>query len=596
MLQFTTDVANREIERYEQEKVVCPSQMRNHVFITGCLDNIDHNPSSTLSHDSFHGTAISLTQHVTNDVPGEIRNVLETFVQTESQLKIKALPENYSNVPPVTMIKDMTPASSFNFEFLLKALDANTDDGQIQQWLENVSSYISSDQEHETLGISLSAFFAILQQNVPKPPAITSLLPLFRDAAHTPAMVKHGMDIIRNCTLSLNPDQVPVMTVDQPLYAIAKQIQWKWPDIYGEKKYLIMMGGLHIEMAVLKVIGDWLKMSGWAYLIFAANITSENRAESLLNGSNVSRCHWAHQVTAAVLHILLYKSYDEYKEDTPEEEQLNFEDWCSQSVRNYPQFSYWFKSHQLLLLYLGFRCAQRGQKYQDYVSSLLKIVPWMFALDHFHYSRWLSVHVTDLLSLEEISRGTYNEFLKGNFVTQKTNKKFSAMAHDQVHEQLNAMVKGDGGIIGITENDETLRRWMVAGPETAQLLSDYNNKYSTKANPGQKHHEQIPSIQKRFATDVKNLYREFEEAGNPFSDTSKDLYTLDTKQIMPDCVKECIESAEDVGTAQFKKFVSERIDEKKHHSLMSFQKTTCPCLIIQVHRVKALSMPQKLHT
>ena len=61
-----------------------------------------------------------------------------------------------------------------------------------------------------------------------------------------------------------------------------------------------MMGGLHIEMAVLKVIGDWLKMSGWAYLIFAANTTSEDRAESLVNGSNVSRCHWAHQVTAAL--------------------------------------------------------------------------------------------------------------------------------------------------------------------------------------------------------------------------------------------------------------------------------------------------------
>ena len=79
---------------------------------------------------------------------------------------------------------------------------------------------------------------------------------------------------------------------------------------------------------------------------------------------------------------------------------------------------------------------------------------------------------------------------------------------------------------------------MVAGPETARLLSDYNNKYSTKANPGEDHHEQTPSVQKRFATDVKNLCREFEEAGNPFSDTSKDLYTLDTKQIMPDSVKE----------------------------------------------------------
>lgn len=60
----------------------------------------------------------------------------------------------------------------------------------------------------------------------------------------------------------------------------------------------------------------------------------------------------------------------------------------------------------------------------------------------------------------------WNDFLKGHFVTQKTYHKFSMMAHDQIHEQLNAIVKGDGGVIGITENESALRRWMIAGPET----------------------------------------------------------------------------------------------------------------------------------
>ena len=53
-------------------------------------------------------------------------------------------------------------------------------------------------------------------------PTVTSV---FRDTAHTPAMIKHGMDVIRDATLHVNPGQVPAMTVDQPLYAIAKQIQ-----------------------------------------------------------------------------------------------------------------------------------------------------------------------------------------------------------------------------------------------------------------------------------------------------------------------------------------------------------------------------------
>ena len=35
-------------------------------------------------------------------------------------------------------------------------------------------------------------------------------------------MVKHGMDIIKQITNHVNPRQTPVLTVDQPLYAIAK--------------------------------------------------------------------------------------------------------------------------------------------------------------------------------------------------------------------------------------------------------------------------------------------------------------------------------------------------------------------------------------
>ena len=61
---------------------------------------------------------------------------------------------------------------------------------------------------------------------------------------------------------------------------------------------------------------------------------------------------------------------------------------------------------------------------------------------------------------------------------------------------------------------------------------------------------------KRFAIDVKNLCREFEEAGNPFSETSTDLYNLDTKQIMPDIVKHSVDSAEETGRRKFAMYSS----------------------------------------
>ena len=61
----------------------------------------------------------------------------------------------------------------------------------------------------------------------------------------------------------LNPGQTPVITFGQPLLAIAKQIQWKWSEDYGEDKFVVMFVGLYIKLASLKTLEYWLKGSGW---------------------------------------------------------------------------------------------------------------------------------------------------------------------------------------------------------------------------------------------------------------------------------------------------------------------------------------------
>ena len=73
------------------------------------------------------------------------------------------------------------------------------------------------------------------------------------------AIVKHSMDVVRKAAQHLNAGQTPVVTFDQPLYAIVKQIQWRWPEMYGEDKFVVMLGDLHIEMAALMTLGDGCK-------------------------------------------------------------------------------------------------------------------------------------------------------------------------------------------------------------------------------------------------------------------------------------------------------------------------------------------------
>jgi hypothetical protein len=82
----------------------------------------------------------------------------------------------------------------------------------------------------------------------------------------------------------------------------------------------------------------------------------------------------------------------------------------------------------------------------------------------------------------------------------------------------------------------------VAGPEIARVLNDYEARFNSKQKGvSDRHHEQLPSIQGRFAKDVRNVTTCIEEKGNPFLEDSADLLTLHTKIIMPPEVVESVQ-------------------------------------------------------
>ena len=64
------------------------------------------------------------------------------------------------------------------------------------------------------------------------------------------------------------------MAFDQPLFALAKFVQWKWPVSYGEKKFVVMFGGLHSEMALLNIISDLLEKRMFMFDFLTSNLSS----------------------------------------------------------------------------------------------------------------------------------------------------------------------------------------------------------------------------------------------------------------------------------------------------------------------------------
>ena len=111
----------------------------------------------------------------------------------------------------------------------------------------------------------------------------------------------------------LNPGHTPVVAFDQPLFALAKKIQWHHPDTYG-RLVMMMMGPLHTEMAFMNTVGDLLKDSGWTTIITNAEVARPGVPESLVFRHDVVRAKYAHQVTASVLYKLHNQAYIEREE------------------------------------------------------------------------------------------------------------------------------------------------------------------------------------------------------------------------------------------------------------------------------------------
>ena len=102
LLTKTTELANRVCNFYHDNQTVCPPQLKLGVFTTGAMDNVDNNTSAISSKESFHGTAISLTQHPTINNPGSHRGVEVTYDNSSVSTSIRQLPPVNTDDPPVS--------------------------------------------------------------------------------------------------------------------------------------------------------------------------------------------------------------------------------------------------------------------------------------------------------------------------------------------------------------------------------------------------------------------------------------------------------------------------------------------------------------
>lgn len=237
VLDIERALASKVCEIYMKDNCVCPPHLQLGVFTTAAADNIDHNPRSNTANYSYHGTGISLIQH--HDQPNnyDYQQVIHLDKADFSNKTKPSLPKNYYEIPSLPNVDGEVPMSSVNWE---SEFSPKNPLEYVKNWLQNNSKLMSEESSNEL--VSWSAYNSRSCKDISNYKSTSAMLPLMKDNINSPSVVRHTMDIVISTTKKINPTQTPVWTGDEPVYAIGKQVQWLYPQKYGEDRIVLMLG------------------------------------------------------------------------------------------------------------------------------------------------------------------------------------------------------------------------------------------------------------------------------------------------------------------------------------------------------------------
>ena len=299
---------------------------------------------------------------------------------------------------------------------------------------------------------------------------VDTILPSITENVHTLATQYHCMNIISKTISVINPNQTPVDTCDQPVYALTKQMQWRYPELFGNSKYFSLFGGLHIEKALLIVHGEFIKGSGLDKLLGQSNLSITGMENTVVNVADIKRCRYGLQISACAIYQRLVKAFNT-------KSNITFWEWLAQKSETSTMTLYWKNILEMQIHILIFIRALRVSNFELFVVSLKSLMKWFFSLDHYNYARWLSVHFFDLLSVENSLPDTYQNFKDRHFSFQKPNREFSSIAVDQIREQNNAVLKSVAGVKHILnrQDESAIPRWELSSHDLAEYLKDFED-------------------------------------------------------------------------------------------------------------------------
>ena len=108
-----------------------------------------------------------------------------------------------------------------------------------------------------------------------------------------------------------------VVTFDQKIYCFAKEIQWKYRDMFDD--LVIRLGGMHILLTIQAVIGKMFAESGLEDLLVESNVYGSNTVSRIMQAKAYNRGIRANKLVLEAPEQLQWRSFVSWSVSNDEE-------------------------------------------------------------------------------------------------------------------------------------------------------------------------------------------------------------------------------------------------------------------------------------
>ena len=274
-------------------------------------------------------------------------------------------------------------------------------------------------------------------------------------------------------------------------------------------------------------------------------------------------------------------------------EELNA--YCSTMSNQYKTFAFWdrFLKNDMFA-YIEFYISLRSRNWHGRLAAVKKMCELFHAFDRYNYSKWLSVHLSQIFGLPD---HVVKHLENGAFASSITGINYSCVGLDEWHEMgINKHVKS----IIVRNTPADISSSVHTLEYVAKMVHHYGeqvgHKSQTEKNGSQR--DLSPAVIIADHNNILAYYKKIQDS-EMFSQSNERLFHAFTNAEATAAVENDLTSYAEIGKKSFENFVESRILKKtsvkntvlKKHRLKTF--TVKPC---SKRRISSMEKERKLIT